>query len=293
MTKPKLIIHAGTPKTGTTTLQQSFYISQSQLIEKKILYPDLEIHSAFMPKHQWLVSCLVNGDFDRFDANIEKILTMAKEANATIIFLSSEGIFNHWKDLPAESKVKLKELCELFSSISIWCVFRKPISFITSLYSQVLKNFPMQKIPFYATSLTLEKLIDDSDFARRLNYMEFINEIKLIFGKNSLIATKYESEDILEQARKILGIDKNVLADVHRQNESLSKAGNELLRQSNKFKLKPSLRFKALTLIYSLDKILRKISNPIKPSKELIIKVKQLSAVSEEYLAKYYGITWK
>lgn len=49
----KLILHAGTPKSGTTSLQFFMAKNRKELKEKGILYPDHFLKNVYAPKHQW------------------------------------------------------------------------------------------------------------------------------------------------------------------------------------------------------------------------------------------------
>lgn len=48
----KLILHVGTPKTGTTSVQSYLDKKQRKLRSKGILYPN-RFHNPDAPKHQW------------------------------------------------------------------------------------------------------------------------------------------------------------------------------------------------------------------------------------------------
>jgi len=95
--KLKLIIHAGTPKTGTTSLQTYLDKRQRKLRGKGILYPhNLEkLQHPTAPKHQWFEKNLVTTHLTYFLENFKNIIAQVKEETHTII-LSSEGIYNCW-----------------------------------------------------------------------------------------------------------------------------------------------------------------------------------------------------
>jgi hypothetical protein len=131
--KLKLIIHAGTPKTGTTSLQTYLDTKQYKLRSKGILYPhNLEkLQNTSAPKHQWFEKNL-----ESFLENFKNIISQVQKNTHTII-LSSEGIYNDWWDFPDESKKILSELSNLFD-IEIWVWFREPLLFIESYYKQCM-----------------------------------------------------------------------------------------------------------------------------------------------------------
>ncbi len=136
----KLIIHAGTPKTGTTSIQTYLDKKQRKLRSKGILYPhNLErIKNPNAPKHQWFEKNLVTTHLEYFLENFKNIISQVKENTHTII-LSSEGIYNYWWDFPVGSKAVLSELSKRFD-IELWVWFREPLAFIEDYYKQCIRN---------------------------------------------------------------------------------------------------------------------------------------------------------
>jgi hypothetical protein len=150
--KIKLIIHAGTPKTGTSSIQTYLDKKQRKLRGKGILYPhNLEkLQNSSAPKHQWFEKNLVTINVESFLENFKNIISQVTKDTHTII-LSSEGIYNYWWDFPDESKAFLSELGKLFD-VNIWVWFREPLAFIerilgSGLYFCINKSTLIIKIP--------------------------------------------------------------------------------------------------------------------------------------------------
>ena len=97
--KLKLIIHVGTPKTGTTSLQTYLNKKQRKLRGLGILYPhNLEkSDNPAAPTHQWFEKNLITSHVSNFLENFKNIISQVKQDTHTII-LSSEGIYNYWWD---------------------------------------------------------------------------------------------------------------------------------------------------------------------------------------------------
>ena len=74
--KPDLLLHVGTPKTGTTSLQFALHKSHDLLLRCGILYPDVELHPA-PPKHQWIASQLLANERHMFGRSIDGIAKQA------------------------------------------------------------------------------------------------------------------------------------------------------------------------------------------------------------------------
>ncbi|HIG65112.1 MAG TPA: sulfotransferase family protein [Methyloprofundus sp.] len=233
----KLIIHAGTPKTGTTSLQTYLDKKQRKLRGKGILYPhNLErLQNPTAPKHQWFEKNLVTTHLENFLENFKNIISQVKKDTHTII-LSSEGIYNYWWDFPDESKEFLCELSKLFD-IEIWVWFRDPLVFIESYYKQCIRNPQIKNNPCYGKNLSFSEMLDIEWFSQHLNYQGFITECQVLFGKNNVSAFKYEG-DVVQEVIQKLGLATSHDNPTPRQNKSLNSASIALLRTINHYDLK-------------------------------------------------------
>ncbi len=235
--KLKLIIHAGTPKTGTTSLQTYLDKKQRKLRGKGILYPHNldEIQNPAAPRHQWFEKNLVTTNLQSLLANFKNIISQVKKDTHSII-LSSEGIYNYWWDFPEESKDILGELSKLFD-VEVWVWFREPLGFIESYYKQCIRNPQVESNPCYGKDLSFAEMLNIEWFAQHLNYQGFVSECHTLFGENTVSAFKYQG-DVVQEVIQKLG-----LATVHdnptpRQNNSLNSASIKLLRTINHYDIK-------------------------------------------------------
>jgi len=233
----KLIIHAGTPKTGTTSLQTYLDKKQRKLRGKGILYPHniKNIQNPTAPKHQWFEKNLVTTHLENFVENFKNIVAQVKEDTHTII-LSSEGIYNYWWDFPEESKDLLRVLSKLFD-VEIWVWFREPLQFIESYYKQCIRNPQLENNPCYGKDLSFAEMLEIDWFARHLDYQGFVDECQMIFGNNNVSAFKYEGDVVQEVIRK-LGLATPSDNPTPRQNQSLNNASVALLRTINRYDIK-------------------------------------------------------
>lgn len=235
--KIKLIIHAGTPKTGTTSIQTYLDKKQRKLRGKGILFPHSAdtIKNTNAPKHQWLEKNLLSCHKHNLLINFKNILSQVKDGTHTII-LSSEGIYNYWWDFSAESKALLKDLGQLFD-IELWVWFREPLAFIESFYKQCIRNPQVDGNPCYGKDLSFADMLDIPWFAQQLNYQGFVSECQALFGQNKVAVFAYQG-DTVQQVSQKLG-----LATAHdnptvRQNQSLHNCTISLLRTINQQDLK-------------------------------------------------------
>jgi len=233
----KLIIHAGTPKTGTTSLQTYLDKKQRKLRGKGILYPhNIEsLQNTNAPKHQWFEKNLVTTHLENFLENFKNILSQVKTDTHTII-LSSEGIYNYWWDFPAESKDLLRELNKLFD-VKIWVWFREPLAFFESYFKQCIRNPQVESNPCYGKDLSFAEMLDIEWFSQHLDYQGFVTECQSLFGENSVSAFKYEG-DVVQEVIQKLGLVTPHDNPTPRQNQSLNSASIKLLRKINSFDVK-------------------------------------------------------
>jgi hypothetical protein len=233
----KLIIHAGTPKTGTTSLQTYLDKNQRKLRGKGILYPhNIEaIKNSTAPKHQWFEKNLVTTHLENFLENFKSIISQVKKDTHTVI-LSSEGIYNYWWDFPDESKDILCELSKLFD-IEIWVWFREPLAFIESYYKQCIRNPQIENNPCYGKDLSFAEMLDIEWFAQHLNYQGFVAECQMLFGENNVSVFKYEG-DVVQEVIQKLGLETPHDNPTPRQNKSLNSASIALLRTINRYDIK-------------------------------------------------------
>jgi len=245
--KLKLIIHAGTPKTGTTSLQSYLDKKQRKLRGKGILYPhNLEkLHNPNAPKHQWFEKNLVTTNLESFLENFNNIISQVKKDTHTII-LSSEGIYNYWWDFPDQSKDILSELSKLFD-IEVWVWFREPLAFIESYYKQCIRNPQIANNPCYGKDLSFAEMLNIEWFSQHLDYQGFVTECQTLFGKNSVSVFKYQG-DVVQEVIQKLGLATPHDNPTPRENKSLNGASIELLRTINHYDIKA--KDKALLMPY-------------------------------------------
>ena len=275
--KLKLIIHAGTPKTGTTSLQTYLDKNQRKLRGKGILYPHNldKLHSPTAPKHQWFEKNLVTAHLKHLLENFKNIISQVKKDTHTII-LSSEGIYNYWWDFPDESKAILGELSKLFDT-EIWVWFREPLGFIESYYKQCIRNPQIENNPCYGKDLSFAEMLDIEWFSQHLNYQGFVDECQTLFGKKNVSVFKYEA-DVVQEVMQKLG-----LATAHdnpppRLNKSLNSLSIALLRTINQYDIKAKDKALLIPHLKKINEVFESYANDTLIDKESRKRVLKLSS---------------
>ncbi|MGV6852728.1 MAG: sulfotransferase family protein [bacterium] len=255
----RFILHAGTPKTGTTSLQFFLKEAQDKLKKKGIAYPHI-FSETYAPKHQWMVPLLLNNKHDIF---IEKLSSALTEAGtAETIILSTEGIYNHWWDFPENSKALLAEVSQYFD-FEVWVWFRPHFDFAKSFYLQNLKNPQIPLVQCYGKDLSLPNMLTDPWFRQHLDYIGFIEESKILFGKNAVRAFAFSGDTIKDicDALDLPSHNKD-----YRENTQLSQPATEILRIINRYPLTIAEKTQAVDLTKTINKLLNNATQNTPPS---------------------------
>jgi hypothetical protein len=285
--KLKLILHAGTPKTGTTSLQ--FYLDdQRQVLKHKgILYPQYNINRP-VPKHQWIVNCLNNRNYVLFLENLENTLKEVNENIHTIIF-STEGIFNHWIDFNDEAKYFLGMFSKYFD-FKLWIWFRDPYTFAKSFYKQNLKNPQIPNVACYGKDLSFDQMLKDEWFLKHFDYLGFIKEAESIFGEQKIQVFSF-GKDIIEQINREFDIQAEV-KPVNNRNTGLHQVSEEILRIVNRYPLSPSEKERTVQYISQLDALLTPYLKKEEKDDEKVYFFKALFSKQLTILKNKYTLSW-
>ena len=250
--KRRLILHAGTPKTGTTALQWHLASNRERLAELGFWYP-APSRDTREPKHQQLVSLLRRGDTTAFRAYIEDALHDMPEDAHTVIF-TTEGIFNHWWDYTPKARGLLRELADLFDfELCVW--FREPEAFAAALYVQYIRNGASKDVMknVYGQDIDCLEALNDEWFRRHLDYLGFCHEARHLFGADRVRVFPYTGDTVRDfTAHYATG---PVPHAPKRRNVTLGSLAVHLLRALNRAGLKPERRARGVDLIESIDRV--------------------------------------
>jgi hypothetical protein len=193
--QPRIILHAGTPKTGTTSLQHYLRSNREALLARGISYP---LHGTDeepgQPKHQWFVRGLVASNSAALMRDMKRALGETSRPIDTFI-LSAEGLFNHWWDFSRSGRRALAALAAEYP-VELWVWFRDPAAFVGSNYVQVLKNAPNRRIRCYGRDLPPETILADAWFARHLDYAGFVRDVERVLGAGSARLFAYAGDTV-------------------------------------------------------------------------------------------------
>ena len=138
----RLLLHGGTPKTGTTALQRWLHGNRSHLASHGFLYP---VHGTDgeTPKHQWLITALRQSDGEMVSEAAAGIAAELEDLAHPIhtVILSTEGLYNHFAAYFSAHGACFGELAGECRLELVAC-FRDPIDYACSRYRQNLINPP-------------------------------------------------------------------------------------------------------------------------------------------------------
>jgi hypothetical protein len=152
MSKPKLILHIGHSKTGTTSLQNYFYRYSSDLLRSGYLYPTRKsvrnnhilLPAGFVKDAGFRLpnNLTYRDDFERYERDFQRfwnsLLEDVKINDPGTVILSCEWFFRDFSEI---SRVSLSEfLGEYFSSVTVVAYIRSPVADYLSRLAQSIRT---------------------------------------------------------------------------------------------------------------------------------------------------------
>ncbi len=243
------ILHIGTPKTGTSSLQRFLAQNDTLLSEHGLLYPLAGRRHRKRTSSRQVGLALSVLPLDRRDLGFDKIFELdtrdekakfqqdffrdfeAEIANTTAqrVIISDEALYIFVSK--TSSIVELSRfLAKFFTKIEIVVYVRSPDRFLESSYSQHLKT---------GGTHTLDEFANE-----RKGVISYWSRLKLwedVFGKNSLKVREYDrsllfhGDIVADFFKEILDIELNISSKVPESNSSISPLGQALLRSINQY----------------------------------------------------------
>ncbi len=279
MIKRKLILHIGTEKTGTTSIQESLFHNKELLMECEKVYfmqsigdkNNRLLPAAFMSidkKDDFFIKSEIDDTFSRTKFKENVINSFKKEyenipddVNAVII--SSEH-FQSRLDTISEIKELSDFLSEYFYEVKIVCYIRDMYSYFLSSYSTEIKAGRIMSIEEYLLQCNSGNL-----FFNHYLMLEMWSEV---FGVSNIVVRdfskyKLKNKDVVDDFYNVISMSDSFLKNEHRLNlrfnESLNNSGiywalviNSLLT-FQEFKIKNRWRSKIRSII--INRILIKL----------------------------------
>ena len=197
-----LVIHIGTLKTGTTSLQNFLFNNRDALKNEGWAYPTFsEVKDVSLKKNGklLLLSYLQKND-DLFDKCMQHILKYLRNFN---VIISSED-FWFLNDI----ETFFSKVIKYYGNIKILAYIRRQDQYLESLYNQFIKSVTNE-------TRNLESFIEYAEKNKLANYLDKLMKLESIFD-NNLIVRRYEKgtfqgirKDIISDFLSIFRIDEN------------------------------------------------------------------------------------
>jgi hypothetical protein len=136
MTRPRLVLHIGTHKTGTSALQSALENARQRLLERGVLYPETcRPPWPELPKHCSVYQAAASNDATLQARERDALLTEFDASKAHTLLISEEGLSE-----PDEKIASFfAPLSERFD-IQVICLLRRQDLFIEALFNQFVRE---------------------------------------------------------------------------------------------------------------------------------------------------------
>ena len=162
----RCVLHIGTEKTATTTLQDFVYSNRKALLKFGVCLSDVlgktnnrKLVAYFQPYlDDYYYDNMINSEekrqlhFDGFVEAFEKEIA-ALSAKADVLLITSEHFHSRLQTIESISRLK-GFLEQFFESITVICFFREQSAVAASLYSTSIKNKNYDDIASFVKKVT-------------------------------------------------------------------------------------------------------------------------------------------
>ncbi len=218
----KLILHIGTHKTATTSLQHFFALNRQRLITQGFFYPENQ-DSAYV--FNFLASRIAFGKQQEAADFLAKARQQAEQANCHTVLISGESFYamtGFFFDLQKRSRtddywtheerliLSVKAYCAGYEDVRVVCIFRPQDELAGSLYNQMVKNtfgisesyaeFLEQSRPLYdyARHITLWEAVFGKDHIVLKNFLAIRHDVIRDFCQSFLNEACFERAEVKE-----------------------------------------------------------------------------------------------
>ncbi len=161
--RPRLVLHIGTHKTGTTSIQSALRDNRAVLLKAGICYPDpARDPHPHLPAHNFIYRATLNGPA-AMAAERARILAEFHASKAGCLILSEEGL-----SLPQDALQDFFDPWRDVFDFSIICFLRRQDRYAESLYSQYVREGKAVALDPIGRFLEDPEIRDRFDYHRNL-----------------------------------------------------------------------------------------------------------------------------
>jgi hypothetical protein len=201
----KLVLHIGTEKTATTTVQDFVYANRAALASRGVTLSD----ELGLTNNRKLVAYFLPADrfddyfthrniatiedkrrhFEGFEAAFASEVR-ALSGRAHTMFISSEHFHSRLRDIDSIHRLK-RLLDELFTEIRVVCYFREQSSMLESYYSTAIKSSSSVDFQHFGRNCSVDN--------HYYNFAAFFGKWRDVFGRDCLEARLFDRQRFVDQ----------------------------------------------------------------------------------------------
>ena len=240
----RFIIHIGTHKTATSSIQAFCEKNRKLLLDKGICYP---VNKSGSRNHNFLACDIAFGRYAAADSHLKDMVNQARKSNAKTVLISGESFYamnsfffklyqrpceNYWLN----ERLAVSRLKEFLGEhdVKIVCYLRRQDFFLESIYNQCIKH-----TPGYSGLIREFKVL----MYESLSYYRILSIWAECFGQKNMVVRNYEQAvksspiiDFVNSALSIESLEEFELNDSH-VNERLNRDVLEYKRILNRITL--------------------------------------------------------
>lgn len=203
MSKKRIILHIGTHKTGSTTVQNALYERRSDLVGQGFFYPSSSLDTENNHKKHQLFRKALLGDDVAFSDCWARVQAEWEESAADVMILSEED-FGFLAFYNPRAAKRFQQIASSFEMQAI-CYLRRPDTFVESHWNQKCKSGQ--------TKYHIGKYLNQESTANYLRYVEILDlwasfadirvtgfeaarEVGMIASFSGLTGLHLEAEDV-------------------------------------------------------------------------------------------------
>ena len=181
-----LLLHIGTPKTGTSSIQHFLFQNREILLQKGWDYPDLKSKLSYL--HDFAHNPEKNGNV--FYEGI-KLYPRASEVSDSVLHILEEFVHNNNVLLSAEEFYEydtedlLTRIKERITNVKVIIYLRRQDLYVESRWNQIVKDDRCYRGSF-------EQYVKDSKEWDEGHYLKKLESISKIIGEENIVVRVYE-----------------------------------------------------------------------------------------------------
>jgi hypothetical protein len=220
------VMHIGTHKTGTTSLQSMIARNETYFADQGLFYPTVGRAGDGHHNLAWEL----NGD-ERYDpsfGSFDDLLNELRQAKPRAVLISSED-FEYLHLRPESLRNFRRRLSRLGYKTHVIVVLRQPPDYLESLYFELQKYGLEEEFDGFRGRALAEGGIAFRGWDFRLNYNQLVPRFAAVFGRRAMSVLRYDPVDsvapLLDACGRLLTLPLSPIVGWERFNRRLSVVG--------------------------------------------------------------------